>query len=610
MAKRGPAARQVRRDPAAVAREAAAAARDLVEERRRTAAIWLAVFSPLAWIPNGFSRFVAAKLLVMAIACVVGATVSARSRLPRVVAVLLAVGAVVFTVAALAGDTPLASLIGRWPRYEGLPVLGLYAASAWLGARLVDTRPRVERLAGATAAMACTLGAFSILDAIGWSPLGAADQVRDGSLLGNATDQGLVAMMAVAILVRPAWESRRELHLIGLAAAMTTVVLSGSRFAIAITLVVLAAAGLGRARSLLRPALVAVGLLVVAVLALPQARDRLLNAHTVKGRLLAWDLTLPMVGDKPLLGFGPSRYVDAVGRYETRSWIDWAGTRTAPDSPHDWLLQVTLAGGIPLLLCALALVVVTARRAWAALRVRPELAGVFAAVAGYGAAMLANFTIASSTCLAAFLAGCLLTVPTPAEHPEPAVRRWAAIGIAGIATAALLLVCVSEIYLQSGLASAGQGRIQAARADFDTVRHLRPGDADVDMIAAQALAALADGTANGRVPAAAAAEQYADRSLDATPATYESRVALGVALRVQDRLPAALHTLDGAITDFPLRPKAYTQRAIVRFGLRDVAGARSDLRTAIGLGDRTARQVLRSIEARLARSAAAPIAQS
>lgn len=101
---------------------------DVAVEKRRDLALWLMAFSVLAWIPGGFSRFVVAKLLVTAIACAVGATVPSTTRLPRVVAGLLALGAGLFVVAALASSTPWSSLVGRWPRYEGLPALGVYAA--------------------------------------------------------------------------------------------------------------------------------------------------------------------------------------------------------------------------------------------------------------------------------------------------------------------------------------------------------------------------------------------------------------------------------------------------------------------------------------------------
>src|SRR3954454_20329076 len=100
---------------------------DAALERRRLVVIWLVAAAPLVWVPGGFTRFVFAKLLFTAVACLVGSTVPRAGRLPRPISVTLAVGAALVTLAALVGDTPVASLVGRWPRYEGLPVLLLYA---------------------------------------------------------------------------------------------------------------------------------------------------------------------------------------------------------------------------------------------------------------------------------------------------------------------------------------------------------------------------------------------------------------------------------------------------------------------------------------------------
>lgn len=564
------------------------------EERRAQIAIWLMTFSVLAWIPGGFSRFVAAKLLVTVIACALSATVRGQHRLPRQVSGLFTAGLVLVAIAALAGETPVASLLGRWPRYEGLPVLGVYAAAAWSGARLLSTRARWDVLLSAVAAMACVLGACSALAAIGWSPAGSSDVLRDGSLLGNATDQGLIGMVAVALLARPAWESLRELHLFGLAGGALTVVLSGSRASILLTVVVLVGLALAERRRLLRPALVGVGVVVVASLALAPARERLANTHTLRGRWLEWEMAGRAATDHLGLGIGPSRFVDVVGRYETPAWTTWAGQGIALDSPHNWPLQVLLAGGLPLLLCALALVVVTARTATMHLRRRSELAGAYAAVLAYGVAMLANFTSPLSTCLAAFLAGALVAVPRDAAAPERPSVRWATLGSAVVASLALLAICVSEVLLQRGLEQTAQERPSAALDSFDAALALRPGDYDARMIAAQGMTAVASATADP--DAADDAAELARRSLSGTPDTYESRVALGVAQMTRGEYDDARHSLDRAIEGFPRRSRAYVQRAVLRAGLGDVPGARSDLRRAVDLGDRSARRLKRQLK--------------
>jgi len=553
-------------------------------ERRATVAIWLMALSVLAWVPGGFSRFVFAKLLVTVVACLFGALGTRHGRLPRRVVVVLIAGATVFVVAALAGGTPLASLLGRWPRYEGLPVLGVYAASAWLGARSVGLDvDRLRQLVAALAAMTWLLLVFSALDLAHVSPLGHAAESRDGSLLGNATDQGLVAMMAVAVLAG-AWLLEHSRWLLASAAAgVATVAISGSRTSMALVVVVVVAqiladrrvAGLGSLRRVATATVATVVLLLAVALAVPVTRDRLTSLTTGHGRLLLWQLTGRMVLDHPFLGVGPSRFVDAIGGYETPAWIHWVGVRTVPDSPHDWILQLLVAGGVPLLLAGLALAAYVVLLGWRAGRERPHLRGCYAAALAYGIAMLVNFTIASSTCLAAFLAGVAIAVPASA-----AVAVWqrvAQAGAAGVATIALLLGCASEIELGHGYGAAAAGDLTSAVSDFDAARALRPGDGDVAMLASQSLAGLVD---DGDRAAVGPTESNAEISLRRTPDTYASRITLAVAQIAASRFRDAETELDRTVALYPQRPDGYLQRGIARFELHRDAAARTDLERA------------------------------
>ncbi|RJS45394.1 hypothetical protein D4739_03610 [Nocardioides cavernaquae] len=115
-------------------------------------------------------------------------------------------------------------------------------------------------------------------------------------------------------------------------------------------------------------------------------------------------------------------------------------------------------------------------------------------------------------------------------------------------------------------------------------------------------ARLAHASARSDVASAAAAEKYAERSLARTPETYQARLALAVAKVTEGDLPQAVDILDRLIEDYPLRPDAWVQRGIARFGQRDAAGARADLEHAIELApdDRTAKRVLKRINERLA----------
>jgi hypothetical protein len=294
-------------------------------QNRRLLALWLTAAAVLVWVPGGYGRFVWAKVLLVVVAALVGASVPRAGRLPRSLVVGLGIGALLFTVAALSGETPVPSLVGRFPRYEGLPVLGAYVAAAWLGARIGGRGPaRAVQLAHALAAAALALGAFALLDLAGGSPLGASTLERSGSVLGNATDQGLVAAM-MALVVAGALEIRRDgLLLAGLAGALVTVAVSGSRIALALTAVGLLVQAVRR-RTLRRPLLLALAGLAVVVVSVPDTRDRMLSWRSGRGRLEQWQLTADLVRDHPWLGVGPSRYVDAVGVYETPQFVAFTG---------------------------------------------------------------------------------------------------------------------------------------------------------------------------------------------------------------------------------------------------------------------------------------------
>jgi Flp pilus assembly protein TadD len=86
------------------------------------------------------------------------------------------------------------------------------------------------------------------------------------------------------------------------------------------------------------------------------------------------------------------------------------------------------------------------------------------------------------------------------------------------------------------------------------------------------------------------------------PETYASGLALAVAQIADHDLTSARHTLDGLVARYPTEPGARIQRAIARFGLHDVAGARSDLHRAHHLQPRNPvpGRILAEIKDRLA----------
>ncbi len=554
-----------------------------------------------------------AKLLVTGVAILVAALARPAGALPRPVVLVGLAWAGCFTVAALLGDTPLASLLGRWPRYEGLPTLVLYAGSCWVGARVVGRGPSaVARLTGAVGAMALVLAAFSALDLAGFSPLGPSTEARTGSLLGNATDQGSVAMMAALVLVGAVLPSGRSgqpresggrsllgFRVVALAAAVATVGMSGSRAALVLTaLGVLVAVVPARARAVPTAWWGGAGsvvLLGAVALLVPSTRSRLLSPGSAEGRWHQWRLTLDLVLDHPLVGLGGSRYVDAFLGYEDADFVDFTGPQRLADSPHSVVLQVLVAGGLLLLAASVLVAVVVGRRAVTALAEHPEARPAAVAVAAYVVLACANFTTAGPTCLAALLLGVVVAVPSPAG--EVGRRHAPAAAVGGVLALAVATASVGSVQLQRGVTAADAGQAQRAVDRFDDATRWRGWDADTRLIAARV---LAEAVTRGQASAAAPAEALARGALERVPDSYEALVALGISLSAQGRVGEAAAVLDRAVALAPERPDGYVQRAIARAGLGRVADALVDLRRAqeIVPGSTVVRRLLRQVGAR------------
>jgi O-antigen ligase len=552
-------------------------------------------------LPGGFSRFVLAKLLVTAVAVVLAAGARPAGALPRPLLLLGVAWAACFALAAVLGETSLASLLGRWPRYEGLPTLAVYAGACWVGARVTGRGPSATaRLHGVVAAVAIVLAAFSLLNVAGVTPLGTSTDARSGSVLDNATDQGAVAMMAALLLAGPALGLARSrsraraarggpvpwLTVAGQVAAVTTVAVSGSRTALALTafgLVVTVVVqarqarrttsaspgGAATSRTLLAGGGV-VGCLVAAALLVPTTRDRLLGLGTADGRLQQWRLTLDLVLDHPVLGLGGSRYVDAFLVHESPAFVDFTGPQRLADSPHSVVLQVLLAGGIVLLALTAAGLYVVARRVRVVLVEHPETGPAALAVTAYLALLCVNFTTAGPTCFAALLLGAVVAVPPPARD-----RSGAPVGAVAAALAVVLVAAaVGDVQLRRAVDAADRQDSARAGELVEQASRWRPWDVDLDVIAARVLAGEA---ALGDPGAAQRAEVLAREALARVPDSYESLVALGVALSAQGRLTEAEATLDRAVALAPHRPDGYVQRAIARTGLERYDDALADL---------------------------------
>jgi O-antigen ligase len=471
--------------------------------RERWAILLLAV-AGAGFLPGALDRFVFPKLALAAAGSALALSVPSRGALPRAATRLLALAGLILLAAALTGATPLQQILGRPPRYEGLVALPVYLGALASGARLLGPGRRRESTAwllDGLSIAALAIGIEAALEAAGLRPL-LSDVSRPGSLLGNASDQGAWAVLALGPLAAVAIRRRGTLHRAGAIGAAVTLATSGSRGAL------LGAATLALVLAALAPArgpriAIAIGTVVLAlgVLALPATRGRVLTTtelsqQTAKGRTLLWGETLELVHDNPLLGVGPSDWVDAIPAYHSRRYEREVGPADPPDSPHDWLLQAAASGGAGLALIALLLAGFVLRRGARTVGAPATddegvaFGGLLAGLAGYTVALLFYFTGPGTTPLAALFAGALVAAPAPATRTYARLRSLLVAAYAAL-TIVLVAGAVAELPLRSALLQAAAGNLAAADRDFHTADDLRPWDAGVAQIAAHAYAVLA-----------------------------------------------------------------------------------------------------------------------
>jgi O-antigen ligase len=568
--------------------------------------IRVAVLSEAAFLPIALNPWVLSKEAVLVVGAVVGSRAAASGRLPRWSLLLVGTAAMLMLLSGLASAAPLVQLIGRFPRYEGLISLLVYFLAFWIGSRLLGADPGARRttvFARTLAGVSIAIAAVSLGQLAGLS-LGQQQFARPGALLGNATDQGIVGgMIACYLIVRVTREWRRTvpsarlgkkggiaaphdpfpwLELGGAVGSLVTLAVSASRGALlgtALALLVWVIVELARWRGFSRVVLgaVAAAILVfgVAAAVAPLVISRVLGASplasaTIQDRVEMAKQAVRLLSEHPILGVGPGGFVDQAPTVQGRAWFVLVGRESALDSPHSWLLQAAMAGGIPLLLLALLLAVlsiVVALRRWISAgseRLADHRVGAGLALVVYGIALLTHFTVASTTILAALMLGSIIAVPTVAVVPRSIARvRTALLGLAGLV---LVVLAIAEVPLASGVAAARRGDIAGARTGFDTAAAIRPWDAELFSIAAQSTAADADERVSDAGPLA---ERYARAALALAPDSAQARLALSIALVSEGRLTAAEHQLE-------ILRRRSPQDLIVLVRLADVASRQGD----------------------------------
>jgi O-antigen ligase len=588
------------------------------------------VGSLIFFLLDAFVRWFLPKDALAAIAVVFASVAVAHGRLPRWLVVAASAAVAIALISVLISAAPGVQLWGRWPRYEGLVTLPVYFGAVWAGARLLGPATpagSMRTFVRAIATAAIALGLVSLFEAVGARPI-STDLARPGSLTGNATDQGVLGALFCAMLILPvlrAWTQPRPTAIAGrvwlsaaLLLATATVIVSASRAGLLAAVTVLGIllilellwSTAPRRLCLVGLAALAGVVLLGGALVVPFTRSRLLGAsplslQSVEGRFTFWRDAAAVLADHPL-GVGASGFLNANARTSTGESV--------LDSPHNWVLQVLLAGGIPLLV-VVVVVLVTATgfglRSWLHLSAsassalpatarrsptgsmttdaarRDILAAALAALGGFGVAMLTHFTAPSTTILAALLLGILgacrsegglrTRLRSSSRRLAASVSRTALLGVWSIW---LIVLASAEVPLAAGVSNAARGEISAAETAFDAAYAIRPWDADLAGIAAQSFAAAAD----ARVPGAAAlAVDWAERSRVALPHTASTERALAVGQFANGDALGAAKTLAALVELVPVDPAVAVQNAIVLYTNGDTDGARREVQRALAL---------------------------
>lgn len=589
---------------------------DRVDVRRSVlvAAIALLAVSIVVFAPGAYFRWVLPKELVALVAVLLASLSAPVGRLGRAFWVIAAVGGAVLVVAALLGEEPVTQLLGAWPRYEGLVAVPVYVAAAWAAARMLgpgDDGTRVAAWHRWVAIASLALGVVSVLEAVGAGPI-PSDLGRPGSLLGNASDQGLVAAAFLLMLVVPtvrastAGGSIRGMLLLGSGslAALATVLISQSRgallalaaggFALLVVVIVRLArqGGFAAARRLLFGGGIAVVALAALVLLTPGIRDRVLalgaeGDRTLADRELMWQQAIDVVARNPWTGAGPSGFATEAARGLGLEWYRVNEPGAVLDSPHNIVFQLLVAGGIPLLLVALAglaLVVVRFAGAWGSFARRGDADARGDLVLGSGVALLAmlvglltHFTTAGTGILGGVLVG--VVVARAAREALPGLPEVARSGLAILRTVLIgawavwmLVNVVADYRVAEGVSAASP---QASDRAFADAAALRPWDSTLASIAAQILTARADA---GEPGAASLAVRWADRAIAAAPSDVAARIARAVATRADGDLAGSVAQLEQLRAEYPANPDIALQLGLSQYADGQEEAAADNLR--------------------------------
>lgn len=454
----------------------------------------LAAFGPLfaAW-PGLASPYALPKLLLLALATAAASFAAGRSGaaaanpkalpgpdlLPPLAACLGALALSGF----FSHDKP-ASLFGEYTQHShGVLPLALCAA---LGALVQSAGPDAARaLLFTGAASGAALAAYALLQLAGLDPVlnafGSLSYGRAGSLVGGPIGLGTCLAMLLPLQLRLALDGedprRRRMGWIFIFLGLLGLLVTWSRGAWLAAATAAACYLLWTGRSpksrgsvvkLTAAALAASALLAVA---LPRIRP---TTGSDRGRVAVWRSAWGMFAAHPLLGVGPDNFGLMLGRFKTEDFVRSYGLSGGQVHAHNDLLHALATTGLVGFAAYAWLLVAAWRRLKTGLRDEASRAASAAAGAGLVAAFFAakfNPIPLDGLALAAALLG-LLDPRGARARGLPATVF--ALSAAGIAAAVWLTVADRRAY--EGMMSQSEGRLDSARASYESATRLNPAE--------------------------------------------------------------------------------------------------------------------------------------
>lgn len=546
----------------------------------RAGSVSVVVFAmvlPMAASPFLTDTTFATRLLISAIGIALACTVPSQTSLPRPVQWAVLACLAVFVAAAVAGETPVLSLVGRYPRYEGLIAVVGYAGALVAGARLLGPGQAGRRrlFCSASSLTAIAIAAIAALQAV------TRPDERVTALLGNATVLGTWAAALTCLLGWQVLTERRVLWITGMVAGMLNVLLSASRGAMVALAVALVAAAVIRGWTRARPpvwlALATGTAFAAAAWLLPSVRGRLTGATpfadaTISGRTLLWSNTAGLVESNPWLGVGPSRFVDAIGPFHTAQWAAAVGPYAPPDSPHNLLLQVLSSTGVTGLCALIALLVTIIVGLW---RARPWdgwAAGGTLATLAAAVSYLFSFTDPLTTTMVLVCLGGALAEARHSRFPNLArAVCWA------WATVALLLhgsVLVTEARFSTAISNPA-----TTTAELLDARAARPWDPDLTRRVSYTIARLAERDLADPAPAVPIITDACETLVSSTECLHT----LGDLQALAGQPEESVRTLTRALAIDPTNVDTLLKRGIAQAESGDPEAAERDFTAAVEL---------------------------